>query len=63
MFDLRHPFFLPLWRRVLVVVLLAGWTLMELMNETYTWAALVFAMAGYTAYQFFVVWNPEEWDE
>ncbi len=63
MFDLRHRFFLPLWRRILIVVLMLGWVFMEITHESYTWAALVSALALYMAYQFFVVWNPEAWTE
>lgn len=60
-FDLRHPFFAPIWRRVLVVALTFGWAGVEYWNGSTGWA-LAFAGAGaWCVYQFFVVWElPED---
>jgi hypothetical protein len=62
-FDVRTPFFTPLWRRVLVVGIALGWALVELASGATAWA-LVFGAAGaWLAYSFFVIWeDPEEKD-
>ena len=62
MFDLKDPFFLPVWRRAVVVGLTLGWAVFELLTGSVTWAILFGAVGIYAFYQFFVVWNPDEWD-
>lgn len=57
--DPQHPFFKPVWRRVLTVVVPAAWALVELSNGATGWAVLFFAAAGYAAYQLFVVYKPD----
>lgn len=58
MFDLRHPFFNPLWRRVLTVAVALGWAVVELVGGNPGWAAL-FAAAGFWAgYNLLVGWTP-----
>ncbi|MDN5787414.1 hypothetical protein [Pseudorhodobacter sp.] len=52
-FDLHHPFFLPLWRRVLTVGITAGWAVVELSMDGPGWAALFGSAAAYCAYVFF----------
>ena len=51
--DLRHPFFLPVWRRVVLILLLAGWTWVELSQGNPFWAALVGGIGAYAVYVFF----------
>ena len=63
LFDLNLPFFNPLWRRVVTVAVVLGWTLVELATGSFAWA-IIFGAAGlWAAYQFFVVWTPIEPDE
>lgn len=58
--DPQHPFYAPLWRRVVIVVLCLGWALVELSRSELVWAG-VFAVCGlFCAYQFFVVFRPPE---
>lgn len=57
-FDLRTPFFRPLWRRVAVVVLALGWALVEISGGNVFWAILFGAMGAYAAYEFFVIYDP-----
>jgi hypothetical protein len=57
--DLDHPFFLPLWRRVLTVAVCLGWALFELSGGHYFWAVIVGAAALYAAWGFFIAWDEE----
>jgi len=60
-FDLRHPFFAPVWRRVLAVVMCLGWAGVEYWNGSPGWAVFFAAAGGWCVYQFFVIWDlPEE---
>jgi len=60
MFDLQHPFFLPLWRRIATVAVALGWAVVEGVSGSAGWA-LIFAAAGiWAVYQLFVVWDPEK---
>lgn len=59
-FDLRHPFFLPVWRRILTVALVFAWAVVEFTRGALPWA-VVFGLAGcWCVYQFFVVWQDPE---
>jgi positive regulator of sigma E activity len=51
--DLRHPFFVPLWRRIALVVLLASWTLIESLIGHAFWAVVIGFLGIYSAYIFF----------
>ncbi|MBS0125443.1 hypothetical protein [Thetidibacter halocola] len=56
-FDVRHPVFKPIWRRVAVVVVTYGWAGFEAFHGN-TWWAVLFAAAGtWCAHQFFVAWD------
>ncbi|MFT4618779.1 MAG: hypothetical protein ACI9KS_001399 [Sulfitobacter sp.] len=51
--DLRHPFFLPKWRRVAVIAALAFWTWVEITQGNPFWAMLVGGIGIYAIYVFF----------
>jgi len=59
MFDLHHPFFIPLWRRVLTVAVAASWTLIELLSGASGWALLAAAMTAWAIWGLFIAWDPE----
>ena len=59
MTGLDHPWFRPLWRRVLVVMLITGWGLFEALSGAPFWAVLFLALAGFAAWQFFVRFSPD----
>ena len=48
--DPMHPFFRPLWRRWLTVLLPAAWTVVELTAGTPLWGMLFGAVAAYAFY-------------
>ena len=45
MFDVDHPFFLPVWRRYAVTIFCLGWALFEFVNGSVFWGIL-FGAAG-----------------
>ena len=53
MFSVDHPFFLPLWRRIVLVVLVFAWTIFEIRMGSYFWAALFVAIGLWCSYSFF----------
>ncbi len=63
MFDMRHPFFLPLWRRILTVGICLGWALMELLTGSPGWALLFGAVGGWAGWQLLVTWDPTYFDK
>jgi hypothetical protein len=48
MFDFSHPFFRPLWRRVVIVAVALGWALFEAVTGSPGWA-LIFGALGAVA--------------
>ena len=64
MFDIQHPFFKPIWRRVLLVVACLGWAAFELSHNAYFWALLFLAFALHVVIQlFFLPWPDESKEE
>lgn len=62
-FEVRHPFFRPLWRRVVATGLCLGWAVFEWFNDAQIWA-LLFGTAGvYLALQFFVHFDPADYED
>jgi len=60
MFEVQVPFFLPLWRRVAVVLVTLGWTAVEATAGSPFWAVLFGAAGIWCAYAFFVAWDEEK---
>lgn len=60
-----HPFLDPLWRRVVLIVACAIWTVVEILYGTPMWATLVGAVTVYGAYTYIYTYKPstEEPDE
>ncbi len=57
--DVHHPWFKPLWRRILVVILPLGWAMFELSRGDDLWALLFGAIGVYAAYMLFWVFRTE----
>ena len=51
--ELRHIFFVPIWRRVLLVVVLGFWTLVEGSTGNIVWACLMGGIGVYSVYVLF----------
>jgi len=62
-FNLRVPFFLPVWRRVLTVAAIGGWTIVELVTASPGWAVLFGAAGLFAAYEFFIIFDPEKYKD
>ncbi len=55
--DANHPWFRPLWVRVLVVAIALGMAVWDGINANYGWALLFGAAAVYGIYAFFITWT------
>lgn len=53
MFDLQIPFFIPVWRRIAVIVVCIGWGTVEFLTATPFWGTLFCGIGVYSAWQFF----------
>ena len=51
--DPHHPFFRPLWRRVLTVAFPVAWGIFELVSGAVVWGLLFLLAGGYAAFEFF----------
>lgn len=51
--ELRNPFFRPLWRRIVLIAVLAGWTVVEAIAGNAVWAFLMSGIGVYSTYVFF----------
>lgn len=58
--DLNHPFFVPLWRRVLIVALCLGWAVFEFVAGSPFWGILFGAIGLYAGYVWFLNFHPRE---
>ncbi len=58
--DVQHRFFIPLWRRVLVVAVCLGWAAVEFSGRQWPWGLLFVAIGLYCAHQFFIAFDPPD---
>ena len=59
--EQQHPFYKPLWRRVVIVLVIAVWFGFELyMGGGGLWLALAAGSLGYAVYTFFLTWPKDE---
>ena len=63
LFDLRTPFFAPDHRRVLTMLVIFGWALVELIVGSFVFAAILAAVGAYCFYEFVVVFDPENYKD
>ena len=62
MFEMRVPFFFPLWRRIVVIAICVGWAGFELISGEPIWAILFVAAGATAAWQFFFSGWPDNRD-
>ncbi|MCV6592251.1 MAG: hypothetical protein OIF48_04815 [Silicimonas sp.] len=62
-FKLRIPFFRPRWRRVAVTGACLGWAGLELALGNPVWCVIFGAIGLYLAYEFFVIFDPEDYED
>ncbi|KQZ50025.1 hypothetical protein ASD54_14115 [Rhizobium sp. Root149] len=55
--DPTHPFYKPFWVRILTVVFPAVMACIEAYNQSWVWALLFLAVAGYAAYELLIMYD------
>jgi len=58
--DVQHPFFKPMYRRILVVALCLGWGAFEFNGGYPGWGMLFVAVGIYCGWIFFFNFHPPE---
>ncbi len=53
MIDLDHPFYKPLWARLLIVGVCAAWAFFEFYSGEPFWGTIVGGAGAYAAYKLF----------
>ncbi|MGP9791165.1 hypothetical protein [Roseinatronobacter sp. NSM] len=61
-FDMQHPFYRPMWRRVVITALCFGWALFEFATANPFFGILFGAIAVFCAHQFFIAFDPKDPD-
>jgi hypothetical protein len=62
-FDVRIPFFRPAWRRAALTLFCFVWAGVEFWNGSSGWASLFAAIGGYLFWQFFVRFDPADYEK
>lgn len=57
--ETNHPFFKPLWIRILVVAIAAAWGVFEFASGSAFWGTLFLGIAAYAAWGFFIAFDPD----
>lgn len=57
-FELQIDFFLPLWRRLLLLAVCFGWAVFEFIAGAPLWGMIFGAMGVYALWQFFLTGWP-----
>ena len=58
--DLQLKFFIPIWRRISIVVACFIWTCLEIVGNNLGWAIFAFLITIYCIYQFFFIFQPKD---
>jgi hypothetical protein len=57
--DQNHPFYQPLWRRLVIVGVTGGWAAFELLfGGEPLWMVLFGALFAYCAWSLLIAWKP-----
>jgi predicted MFS family arabinose efflux permease len=59
MFDFSHPFFRPLWVRLLVVAVALGWALTEAVGGNPGWALIFLAIGAVAVWGLLLAYDPD----
>ncbi|PKQ07547.1 MAG: hypothetical protein CVT71_01010 [Alphaproteobacteria bacterium HGW-Alphaproteobacteria-10] len=63
MFGFDHPFFRPLWRRIVTVAVTIGWAVFELTTGSPFWAILFGALGVATLWGLLIAYKHDEPDK
>jgi len=58
--DFNDPFYKPLWLRIAIVALAAGWGVFEFSNGNNFWGVVFVGAAGFAFHGLFIAFNPRE---
>lgn len=58
--DADHPFYRPLWVRLVLVGICVGWTAVEFYNGQQTWGLIFLAVAAYAFAQLILFYKPSD---
>lgn len=58
--DPDHPFFQPLWRRILLVVVPFAWAFVEMAYGNSIWAYLSAGIGGFLAWNLIFKWPKKD---
>jgi len=58
--DTNHPMYRPLWVRLLIVGVCAGWAVLEFVNNEPFWMTVVGGIALYSAYVLLLTFKPSD---
>jgi hypothetical protein len=56
--DIEHPWYRPLWVRLLIVFATGGWGLFELYQDSVVWGVLFLAVSAFAVWNLFVTYRP-----
>ncbi len=62
-FDFNHPFYRPLWIRVLLVGLTGAWGAFEFWSGQSFWGAIFCGTSAICFYYLFIAFNPRDPDK
>jgi hypothetical protein len=62
-FDLQIPFFLPMWRRILLVAVCFAWGIFEFLAASPSWGVFFGALGGFALWKLFLSEWPETADQ
>ena len=57
--DADHPWFRPMWRRVLMVAIPATIAAVDIYHGNFGWALIFGGLGAYAVYIFFIAWNKD----
>ena len=58
--DTDHPFYRPLWRRLLLVGFCAAWTAVEFYNGEQTWSMIFLVVTAYAFANLILFFKPSD---
>ncbi|MCP8894070.1 hypothetical protein KYK29_03945 [Shinella daejeonensis] len=58
--DPNHPFYRPLWVRLLLVGICSGWTAVEFYNGEQAWGTIFLIVAAYAFAQLLLFYKPSD---
>lgn len=56
--DTDHPFYRPLWRRLLLVAVCAAWTAVEFYNNEQAWGTIFLVVTAYVFANLILFFKP-----